>query len=255
MDIEIFGGGERVRTAQRWLSDADLKSLDRIGNIKILPIPSTRDGERITGTEIRLSDFLLGLSYDSFVIGYGLPQNMKEELEKRHVKFYDGAYDEEFLEENAYITAVGALEYVMQTSKRIPSDMSFGIVGYGRIGSALVRLLLFLGARVRIFSSKPLTRIELGNFGVDSSEIKLTGPELCELSELDVILNTAPTDLSGAFPEKCIPHRMRIIDLASGDSFPGVAGVEYLPSLPDRMYPESAGRVYAERAYIAMMAE
>ena len=244
MNIEIFGGSERVRYAEGVLSLAD----GEIENIKVLPIPTTRDGVRITGTEISLSDFEKTLEKGSFIIGYGLPESLKASLGIQGIEYYDAKDDEDFLVENAHITAIGALGYMLGTCKKIPADMKIGIIGYGRIGSALARMLLFFGARVKIFSSKKLTKIELGLFGVDTPEIDLEGYSFSSISSLDVIFNTAPTTLSYIFPEKRVPRGMRVIDLASGDSFPGVVGVEYLPSLPDRMYPESAGNAYAKHA-------
>ena len=35
------------------------------------------------------------------------------------------------------------------------------------------------------------------------------------------------------------------MDLAIKDCFDGIDGVEYLPSLPSRIFPESAGLAYA----------
>lgn len=246
MNIEIFGEGERQKSAEKLLSG---ESFD-FESIKLLPVPSSKDGEHITGTDVLLEDFLSELSAGEAVIAYGLPEPFRVKLASRGVLCYDAATDEDFLLENAYITAVGTLGYILGSSKRIPADMKFGIFGYGRIGAALTRLLLFLGAEVKVFSSKKLTRIELGFCDIESPEIELSDFKDRNLSGLDFLLNTAPTNLSSLFPESCVPSGMRVIDLASGDSFPGVKGVEYLPSLPGRMYPESAGFKYAERAIL-----
>ena len=245
MNIEIFGEGERQKSAEKLLSG---ESLDF--DIKVLPIPTSRNGEHITGTEFRLDDFAKEVKNGEFVIGYGLTETFKERLAKNGALCYDAASDEEFLVENAYITAVGTLGYILTTAKKIPADMKFGIIGYGRIGSCLTRLLLFLGASVKIFSSKKLTRIELGLCGIETPDIEMLDFKCENVSGLDFILNTAPTNLSRLFPEKRVPPDMRVIDLASGDSFPGVFGVEYLPSLPNRMYPLSAGNAYARRALL-----
>ena len=246
MNIEIFGESERQKSAGKILSCA---SLDFDG-VKLLPIPTSRDGEYISGTEIRIEDFVSGLERGEFVVGYGFSDMFRKMLDEKGVVYYDAASDEDFLLENAYITALGTLGYVLTTSKKVPSDMKFGIVGYGRIGSCLARLLLFLGASVRIFSSKTLTKIELGFCGIETPEIEVSDFKCENISGLDFLLNTAPTNLSYFFPKKRVPPAMRVIDLASGDSFPEVSGVEYLPSLPNRMYPESAGAVYARRALL-----
>ncbi len=244
MNIEIFGESERQKSAEKLLLG---ESLD-FDSIKLLPIPSSRDGEHITGTGILLKDFLEEVKSGDFVIAYGLPEAIKTALASRGILCYDAESDEDFLFENAYVTAVGTLGYILSNSKKIPGDMKFGIIGYGRIGSCLTRLLLFLGAGVKIFSSKKLTRIELGFCGIESLEIKVSDFSDMNISELDFIINTAPTNLSYLFPERRVPDGMRVIDLASGDSFPGISGVEYLPSLPNRMYPISAGATYAKRA-------
>lgn len=251
MNIEIFGESERQKSAERLLSGESFE----FESVKLLPIPSSRDGEHITGTEIFLSDFESGLNAGDFVIAYGLPEALKKRIASKGVLCYDAACDEAFLYENAYVTAEGTLGYILTSSKKVPKDMKFGIIGYGRIGSCLTRLLLFLGARVKIFSSKRLTRIELGLCDIESPEIELSDFSDKNISGLDFVLNTAPTNLSCLFPKKRVPEGMRVIDLASGDSFPGVSGVEYLPSLPNRMYPVSAGEIYAKRALLWLRGE
>jgi len=244
MNVEIFGEGERQKSARSVLRE----EISDFESVKLLPIPSSRDGEYITGTQLTFSELLNDAKAGDFVVGYGLPESFKTGLSEKGVEHYDACDDEEFLLENAYITAIGTLSYVLGSSKKIPRDLKFGIIGYGRIGACLARLLLFLGAGIKIFSSKKLTRVELGLYGIDSPEIELSDFNFLSVSELDFVLNTAPTNLSYLFPDKCVPDGMRVIDLASGDSFPGIKGVEYLPSLPGRLYPESAGKVYGKRA-------
>ena len=142
------------------------------------------------------------------------------------------------------MTAVGAVGYILTTDSRVPSDLSFGIVGYGRIGSSLVRMLLFLGARVKVFTSRILTRLELGMCGVGSGLNCDTAVGGVDFSGIDILINTAPKNMAEHFGDGKIPPEMRVLALASGDNFSGVSGVEFLPSLPERMYPESAGKTY-----------
>ncbi len=252
MDIEIFGGGERVRAAGRILSEEDFSDYKNIRSLKLFPIPTARDGVHISGTEIVIADAVDKFSHGTYAIGYGFPAEIKERMKKKKIAFYDAASDEGFLEENAYITAIGTLCYVLGSCAKVPEDISFGIIGYGRIGAALTRMLLFLGAKIKIFTSKPLTRIDLGEVGIKTSEVEFTDFDLGEITGIDLLINTAPCNLSDAFPKKKLPGGLRVIDLASGDSFPGIKGVEYLPSLPDRMYPESSGGTYARRAVLSI---
>jgi hypothetical protein len=149
----------------------------------------------------------------------------------------DLARDEEFLLENAYLTALAALGIYLGTTKAAPRDTSVGVVGYGRIGKRLTGLFLYLGARVRVFTSREDTRLELCENGVSAS---VSGRDY-DLSGLDILINTAPATI---FEKDKIPEDLRIIDLASGDNFPEIAGVEKYPSVPAKMFPISAGRAW-----------
>ena len=212
-------------------------------HLVFLPVPTTRDKKHVANTDILLEDTLLSAERGSFVVGYGLPDSYVSMAERKECSVLDLSRDEEYLIENAYLTALGATGYILTTDGRSPSELSFGVVGYGRIGTALVRILLFLGARVRVFTSRHLTRIDLGEFGVESRAADISVGSY-DFSGIDVLINTAPKDMSDKFPDRSPPPTLRVLELASGDNFSGVFGVEKLPALPEKMYPESAGRAY-----------
>ena len=60
-------------------------------------------------------------------------------------------------------------------------------------------------------------------------------------------MNTAPALLVRA--EDLPDPPPRILEVASGDNLPASLPVERLPSLPGRMYPESAGIAYADAVF------
>ena len=240
MSIETYGTGERLRSAAAQLAPYAVSR-----HFVLLPIPSTRDGICVTNTEIPMSETLTGVGEGSVVVGYGMPNTYVNDARGRGALTLELSGDEDFLSENAYITAVGALGYILTTEGRIPSDAVFGVVGYGRIGSQILRMLLFLGARAVVYTSRELTHLELGECGVRSVCIAGAVDGKYDFSGVDILINTAPRDMSASFPEGRVPRGMRVIELASGKNFSGVEGVEPLPSLPGRMYPASAGRAYA----------
>lgn len=233
MNILTYGVDERVE-----LCAAMLGSHPSDSSIMLLPIPTSRDGEHISGTEIPLSEPLREMTEDMTVVGYDIPEILRTGCAER---FLDLSRDEEFLEENARLTAEGCVGYILSTSKRVPSEQKIGIAGYGRIGRALLRYLLFFGANVRVYTSRECVRRSLAESGVESRLARYG--ERADISGLDIFINTAPSPLLSE--EDCRAARgCRIIELASGDNIPSCASPERLMSVPARVYPKSAARAY-----------
>ena len=241
MSIETYGTGKRLMAAARILGEKFPNA-----NLILLPVPTSRDKKYVTGTDILLEDTLSCASEKSLVVGYELPDWYSELASACGARVLDLLCDGEYLYDNAYVTALGALGYILTTDTRTPEDLSFGVIGYGRIGSSLVRILLFLGARVKVYTSRMLTRLELGECGVNSC----ASAEVCvgekDFAGVDILINTAPKNMADCFEEGRLPRGMRVLELASGENFKGVSGVEFLPALPEKMYPESSGKTYAE---------
>ena len=156
MNIETYGTGERLMGAAQICLELSASHL------VLLPVPTTKDNLHITKTDIPISDTLCNVGRGSVLVGYGLPSDYRIEAEQRGASVLDLLYDEKYQTENAQLTALGALGYILSTEKRAPSDIRFGVVGYGRIGSRIARMLLFLGADVKIYTSKPCVSLGLG---------------------------------------------------------------------------------------------
>ena len=200
----------------------------------LLPIPSTRDNKTILGTNIVISSLMELLDSSTIVVGYSLPTEFKSAVAEAGCYVHDVSEDEEFLCENAELTAEATLGILLNTAGCSPADLRVGIVGYGRIGQRLARLLMCLGSRVRVYSSDAGKRLDLGEWGITTA---LSARD-ADLADLDVLVNTAPAVI---FDTSALPEELRVIDLASGDNFPGLASVEKYPSIPARMLPLSAG--------------
>ena len=236
MSIEIYGKGERMRHLFRLCSGL------YGSHLLLLPIPTTKDGEHLTGTDIRISDAISGVFSDSVAVCYGMPREYKEEILSRGAHLFDLSEDEKFLSENARLSALGALGYILTEYGTDIKGARVGIVGYGRIGSRLLEMLLFLGASVTLYSKRAEVRAELSLNGVETSDAVYRGEVLCE--ELDLLINTAPTDLSYLFEGGKIGEGLRVVELASGENFGGIEGVVRLPGIPEKLYPESSARLY-----------
>lgn len=240
MSIETYGTGKRMELVAKGLKN------ENFSHLVVLPVPTSKDKKHITNTDILLEQTLVNVSEKSKIVGYGLPEDYKNMARALGAEVYDAEKDEPFLLSNAYITALGALGYILSTVDREPREIRFGIFGYGRIGRILLKMLLFLGARTIVYTSKILSRIELGAYGIDSGEASTAPREACLIDDVDILINTAPTDMRGLFGEAKAARGTRIIELASGDNFAGIEGVEKLPGIPEKFYPESAAKAYIE---------
>ncbi len=243
MSIETYGAEGRTRAAARRLREEISLSSGR--HFVLLPIPTTKDKKHIKGTDIPLEETLNTADKDTLIVGYSLPKEYKDSIAALGASVLDLSCDEEFLSENAYLTAIGALAFVLESERAVPKDLRIGIIGYGRIGKELLRLFLFLGASVCVYTTTPTTALKLGESGVYSVCIPKTGGGVCYFSNIDILINTAPTDITrllGNRGEKDI----KIIELASGENFSGVEKVTRLPGIPEKMFPESSGCAYFE---------
>lgn len=246
MKIENYGVGGRCAEAMRLLMECEHAGdiPDGVARVILLPIPTSRDGKHLTGSNRLLREVLADAGWRDLVVGYSIPDGDTEYIRSKGALVCDAAMDEDFLAENAEITATGTLGHLLSECDTVPSDLHVGIIGWGRIGRALARMLLFFGAKIRVYTSKEFTRVELGGLGIESCAIDYSHPALEDIATLDVLINTAPCSLSICFEGGKVPDGVRVLELASGNNFEGVEGVVRLPSIPERRYPRSAGRAY-----------
>ena len=235
MMIQSYESSQRADACIEYLMGVD--GAQKFKKIILLPIPSTRDNRTILNTKVGINELIPTFDKDTFISGYGLSDAFSEEVRERGAAFLDLCRDEEFLLENAELTALATLGIFLGSTRISPHEVRVGVVGYGRIGKRLVNMFLFHGASVRVFTSRADTRLDLCEYGIASVISSFDA----DLSGLDLLINTAPARI---FTPEAIPRGLRIIDLASGENFPGVDGVERYPSVPAKMFPISAGRAW-----------
>ena len=240
MEIKSIGGGARQEYAKAALGG--IPATARFSQVLLLPVPTSRDKKYITGTNVDFSSAAELADSGTLLVGYGIPEELSLLSAARGAEIYDLALDEDFLADNARLTAYAALGRILSDIPRELSELSVGVVGYGRIGSRLVSLLLFLGARLRVYTRRESVRLELCEAGIGAE--LLSGDS--DFSDIDLLINTAPARVMSDERFFSLPAELMIIELASGRNFPPSDRVTVLPSLPERVYPVSASRIYAE---------
>lgn len=203
----------------------------------ILPVPSFEPDGSVRGGGDLLQVLAL-LPKDITVIGGNLDRPELDSYRK-----IDLLQDPYYTAENANITAHCAIKLAMQKLPATFEAQPVLVIGWGRIGKCLAKLLAALGARVTVAARKTEDRamlIALGYSAVDTASI--------DTAPYRVIFNTVPV-MTLPF---CCGNALKI-DLASK---PGMGGsdVIWARGLPGKDAPESSGELIA-KSIIRLMEE
>lgn len=192
----------------------------------LLPIPSFKNGTQY------LAHLLSDLSDDVIIAGGNLTTPLLDNY--RTVDFLQDPY---YLAHNAAITATCALRIVEEKIEL--SGTKVLILGWGRIGKCLGKLLTETGADVTIAARKDADLGMIHALGYRPLQIQSVDKNL---QEYDVILNTVPAMI---LPEMITAPDCVILELASN---PGMIGPNIISALglPGKMAPMESGKLIAD---------
>ena len=217
--------------------------------ILILPIPASNDGKTVNAPfskdPIQLTPE--NLKGKVLVLGGNISKELRELFDRTGVKYIDYLTREELLIKNAIPTAEGALEIAFSEMPITLSSAKSLIVGFGRIGKILAKMLSGIGSDVTISARKcsDLAWISsLGYSALENSDLKKN------IDRFDVIFNTAPALVLDKEVLKRVNSETLIIDLASkpgGVDFKtaGDLGLKVIWSLglPGKVAPITSGKI------------
>ncbi len=200
---------------------------DRVTHL-LLPVPSFENGCIRDGW--RLESILATLPGDITVIGGKVDHPALEKYRR-----LDLLEDPFYLAENAEITAHCALKLSLSQLPVTLAGQPVLVIGWGRIGKCLARLLRTLGAQVCVQARKESDRAILHALGYAPRQA---------LDGYRVIFNTVPAQvIPNEEYELCSGDCLKI-DLASVSAMPG-NDVLWARGLPGKDAPESAGLLIA----------
>ena len=236
-------------------------------NVLILPLPATRDGmtvhcPRDPDLTVSLDELSSHLSRhpDAILFGGKLPREFVQGDTERSPRIIDYYGNQVLRLRNAYITAEAALMTAMELTDRTLRDTSVAVLGYGRIGKYLARLLHTLGADVTVCARREESLFEAASEGchplliTENDSMNGLRP-LCRNHA--ILFNTIPSHIMTRELLTGLERDTLLIDLASspfgvcdGDVREATArnDLRYLraPSLPGSYAPRDAGRILAE---------
>lgn len=188
---------------------------EAVSNSKIVvgPIPLSSDRKRLSTpfgrNNVELTDFVQALK-DKYLIAGNI--NIREELEGNGIQYTDLLKREEFSVLNTIATAEGTIQIAMEETQRTVHGSNVLVMGFGRIGKVLAKMLDGIGAKVYCEARK----------NEDISWIKAYGYNPVHLNDLnenlnkfDIIINTIPFQILDAERLDLIRKETIIIDLAS----------------------------------------
>ncbi len=177
------------------------------------PVPLSSDRRRISSpfgrNVVELDDFVKALKGKYLIAGN---INISEQLTEMGVESIDLLKREEFSVLNTIATAEGTIQIAMEETQRTVHGTNVLIMGFGRIGKVLAKMLDGIGAKVYCEARK----------NEDISWIKAYGYNPIHLNDLndnlgkfDIIINTIPFQLLDTERLDLVKPEVVIIDLAS----------------------------------------
>lgn len=194
----------------------DLKQAVGVSDIIIGPVPCSNDGETINAAyhpdKIYINEVFRAISNKQIFIAGRISDKILHMAQAYNVYTVDILHREEMSVLNAIPTAEGAIQIAMQEMPITVHGSNFLVVGYGRIGKTLSKMLRGIGAHVYCAARKYSDMAWVKSQGY----IPLFINDLDSyVSEMDVIINTVPALVLNSSVLARVRKECLIIDLAS----------------------------------------
>lgn len=220
-------------------------------DIVILPVPVTFDGSTVNSpyanTPMPIEDFLDGVNPSALVFGGQIQPNLQKAFEEHGIAYRDYLKREELSVKNAIPTAEGAIEIAIAETLITIHGSKCLVLGYGKIGKILSRMLSGLGAQTFVEARKYADLAMIEGHGYEPLPLDRLKSRI---GEFDIIFNTVPAMILNASLLERVKKDALIIDLASkpgGVDFEAAkeAGVKVIwaLSLPGKVAPVTSGTI------------
>ena len=217
----------------------------------ILPLPYSTDGKNINAPLCK-RNFPIAEVFDNIckknrILAGRCDPKIKTMADSHRIMLVDYLCREELAVLNAIPTAEGAIQIAMEETPFTIHSSKCLVIGNGRIGKILAKMLQGIGARVTVAARKKGDLAFGFSMGYETVPISDLGETI---GEYDIIFNTAPSLILDFDLLSKISNKVLIIDLASkpgGVDFDearrkGIKVIWAL-SLPGKVAAETAGDI------------
>ena len=188
---------------------------ETLKNSKVVvgPIPLSSDRKRLSTpfgrNSVELEDFINAIKDKHLIAGNIY---IKEELENAGIEYTDLLRREEFTVLNTIATAEGTLQIAMEETQRTVHGTNVLVMGFGRIGKVLAKMLDGIGAKVYCEARKNEDIAWIKAYGYNPIHLNDLNEEL---GKFDIIINTIPFQLLYEERLDLLKKDVVLIDLAS----------------------------------------
>ena len=211
----------------------------------ILPLPCEKGGKLnspMWHRQTDIGDIFSAGTENTLFIGGAMPCTGDN--------FIDYSLREDFLLQNAHLTAEGALALALNNTDISLRGAKTIIMGYGRIGQFLAQMLKALNSRVTIVARREESRVLAKTQGMDAVGFRHLAEKL---NSAEVVFNTIPFPVIGEAELSAASANALFIELASLPGGIDAFAAEHqgkklikAPGLPGKTAPETAGRIIFE---------
>ncbi len=218
----------------------------------LLPTPLTKDRDCLfqaitQQAPCRLADLWDSLSPGQILAAHSIGPEIETPLLQKQCKPFPLCQSEEYAAANALLTAEGLLSEIIRQTPFSLSSSHVLLLGYGRCGSAIGRILRPLCDSISVLEWELDRKAEAEKNGLRT----LTASALPKtLPTLSLLINTIPSHVLDQRLLQMLPSACHIFDIASAPfGFPPDTSERYLlpyfrlPGIPGRFSPAAAGQV------------
>ncbi|HOA55974.1 MAG: dipicolinate synthase subunit DpsA [Acetivibrionales bacterium] len=254
--VNLFGFKNAGFSSELQETD-DLETAIASSDIIIGPLPCTSDNEMLNAPfhdkKIHISEVFKIMKKAQLFIAGRINGKIMQMAQAYNIRPIDILEREEMAVLNAIPTAEGAIQIAMEELPVTLNGSRVLILGYGRLGKVLAKMLSGLGAEVYVATRKYSDAAWLRAYGINS--VYMDGLDRY-LADMDLIINTIPDKVLDQAKLELIEKESLVIDLASkpgGVDFEkaGQIGIKVIwaLSLPGKVAPVTAANYMKQTIY------
>ena len=184
-------------------------------DVVIGPIPVTSDRKNLSmpfsNMKVPVEEFINKFTSKNLIAGTILDDYKKILLDK-NVNYIDLQKREEFTVLNTISTAEGTIQIAMEETQRTIHGSKILIMGFGRIGKVLAKMLDGIGAKVSCEARKNEDIAWIKAYGYEPIHLNDVNDNL---DQFDVIINTIPFQVLDEERLSLVKKDVVLIDIAS----------------------------------------